>query len=101
MEVRKLGVSSKVHHLLIHNEVVDIQSMLKRHKGTADGHSTSPVWNYGCVASLNFQFHLIARIDDTMNVKMENLRQSSNFSYLLQTRLNFSNNVREEMRLGS
>jgi len=95
-EVRKLGVSSKARRSLVNAEYCDTMSKLKKYKRTVDGQPTNPIWNYGCVASLNFQFHLIARIDDTMNVKMENVRQSGNFSYLLQTRLNWSKNVREE-----
>ena len=95
-EVRKLGISSKARRALTHPEFVDTHGTLKRHKRTREGESTNAIWNYGCVASLNFQFHLIARIDDTMHVKMDNIRQSTSFSYLLQTRLNWSKNVREE-----
>ena len=95
-EVRKLGISSKARRALTHPEYVDTHGTLKKHKRTREGASTNAIWNYGCVASLNFQFHLIARIDDTMHVKMDNIRQSTSFSYLLQTRLNWSKNVREE-----
>ena len=95
-EVKKLGISSKARRALTHPEFVDTHGTLKRHKRTREGESTNAIWNYGCVASLNFQFHLIARIDDTMHVKMDNIRQSTSFSYLLQTRLNWSKNVREE-----
>ena len=42
------------------------------------------------------QFHLIARIDNTMHIQMENIKRSATFSYLLQIRLNWSKNVHEE-----
>ena len=95
-EVRKQGIPSKARRALTHSEYVETHDVLKRHQRTVEGDSTNAIWNYGCVASLNFQFHLIARIDDTMHVKMENVKQSTSFSYLLQTRLNWSKNVREE-----
>ena len=54
------------------------------------------IWNYGVPASMCLQFHMIARIDDTMHITMENVRKSPMFSFLLQVKLNWSKNVREE-----
>ena len=39
---------------------------------------------------------MIARIDDSMNVKMTNFKVCPGFPWLLQTRMNWSKNVREE-----
>ena len=39
---------------------------------------------------------MIARIDDSMNVKIENFQKYPTFPFYLQTRLNWSKNVQEE-----
>ena len=95
-EVRKQGVSSKARRALLHEEFKSTIATVQGHKRTSDGASTEPIWNYGVQASMCLQFHLIARIDDTMRVKMENFKRSATFSYLLQIRLNWSKNVHEE-----
>ena len=95
-EVRKQGVSSKARRALTHEEFKATISTIKAHNRTQDGESTSVIWNYGVPASMCLQFHVISRIDDTMHIKMENLRKSNTFSFLLQVRLNWSKNVREE-----
>ena len=95
-EVRKQGVQSTARRALTHEEFKSTLEELKNHKKTTEGKSTSPIWNYGIPASMCLQFHVIARIDDTMHIRMENLRRSNIFSYLLQVRLNWSKNVREE-----
>ena len=43
-----------------------------------------------------FQVHLIARMDDSMNVLMENIAVHPRFPFCLRTRLKWSKNVREE-----
>ena len=95
-EVRKQGVQSKARRALTHEEFKNTLQELKSYKRTSEGASTSPIWNYGMPASMCLQFHLIARIDDTMHIKFENVRKSAFFSFLLQVRLNWSKNVREE-----
>ena len=45
---------------------------------------------------MNFQFHLIARIDCTTQVKMENLQVHIDLDFCLKTKLNWSKNVNEE-----
>ena len=95
-EVRKQGVSSKARRALTHEEFKATISTIKAHNRTQDGESTSVIWNYGVPASMCLQFHVISRIDDTMHIKMENLRKINTFSFLLQVRLNWSKNVREE-----
>jgi hypothetical protein len=54
------------------------------------------VWCYGLFALTKFQFHLIARIDDTTQVSVDNIRVHDNFCNALKTRLNWSKNFTEE-----
>ena len=95
-EVQKQGVQSKARRALTHDEFKNTLLELKSYNRTTEGASTSPIWNYGIPASMCLQFHMIARIDDTMHIKFESVRKSTSFSFLLQVRLNRSKNVREE-----
>ena len=95
-EVRKQGVKSQARRALTHDEFKNTSELLKQSKRTSEGSSTDPIWNYGVPASMCVQFQMISRIDDTMMIKMENLRKSQHFSFYLQVRLNWSKNVREE-----
>jgi hypothetical protein len=55
------------------------------------------IWTYGLPAMLNFQFHLVARIDDATQVLIDNIQVHDTFSSnCLKTRLNWSKNVQEE-----
>ena len=56
----------------------------------------NPVIKYGITAIINFQFHMIARIDDTTQAQLENIRVHNSFPFTLKTRLNWSKNVNEE-----
>ena len=91
-EVRKQGVPSQARRALTHQEFVSTNETLKAYRQNPQ----NIIWNYGCVASLNFQFHMIARIDNSMNVKMTNFKVCPGFPWLLQTRMNWSKNVCEE-----
>ena len=51
---------------------------------------------YGISAMVNFQFHLIARVDDTTKLVREHIRVHDNFPNCLKTRLNWSKNVNDE-----
>ena len=51
---------------------------------------------YGIPAMMNFQFHLIARIDCTTQVSLANLKEHDQFDFCLKTKLNWSKNVLEE-----
>ena len=44
---------------------------------------------------MNYQYHMIARIDDTCQIKMTNLKIHTNFNFALKVKLNWSKNVRE------
>ena len=45
---------------------------------------------------MNFQFHLIARIDCTTQAKKENVKKHDSFNFALKTKLDWSKNVLEE-----
>lgn len=92
-EVRKQGVASQARRPLTHDEFQGSLKIVKEHKRTTDGASTEPIWNYGVPASMCLQLHMIARIDDTMYIRMENVRKSPIFSFLLQVRLAWFKNV--------
>jgi hypothetical protein len=45
-------------------------------------------------ALINFQFHMIARIDNTTQVVLDHIHVHDNFENALKTKLNWSKNVR-------
>jgi hypothetical protein len=47
-------------------------------------------------AFINFQFHLIARIDDTTQVILDHIRVHDSFENAFKTKLNWSKYVRDE-----
>ena len=96
MEVRKQGVPSRARRPMTHEEYKATLTELKEHQRNDANGSMNPIWNFGCVASLNFQLHMIARIDDSMNFRMSNFKRSSSFPSYIQGRLNWSKNVHEE-----
>ena len=97
-EVRKQGVPSRARRPMTHEEFLQTHETLREHgrNREAEPESLDPIWNLGCVACLNFQFHLISRIDDSMNFKINNIQKSAPFPHFLQARLNWSKNVSEE-----
>jgi hypothetical protein len=89
-EVRKQGVASQCRRAITEAEFRAMQKILQKHDGD------SLIWRYGLYALTNFQFHLLARIDDTTQVLVENLKIHDSFCNALKTRLNWSKNVSEE-----
>ena len=89
-EVRKQGVLSKVKRPLTDDEFGQMQKILQNHN------RNNYIWRYGLYALANFQFHLIARIDDTTQVLLENIQVHDSFPNALKTRMNWSKNVTEE-----
>ena len=59
-EVRRQGVKSQERRPLAHNEFKATCTSLKEYKGTSDGDSTCPIWNYGIPAAMCIQFRMIA-----------------------------------------
>ena len=82
------------------DEFVAMHEILKK-VGDAvdDGRTTSYAvcWQrYGLRALVNFQFHLIARVDDSTQVVLDHVRVHDHFAHCLKTRLNWSKNVMDE-----
>ena len=64
--------------------------------GGASLSGRSLVWKYGIPALMDFQFHLIERIDDTTQVILDHIRTHDKFENALKTRLNWSKNAQDE-----
>jgi hypothetical protein len=91
-EVRKQGVPSQADRTMKSNEYRRLMEILKTE--SADG---DIVRKYGIPALANYQFHMIARVDDATQSLKENLKPHDNFpDFALKTRLNWSKNVLEE-----
>ena len=88
LETRRQGARSQVRRAFNDGDFRQLRRMLKE--------DTEDIKKFGIPAFNNMQFHLIARIDDTANMKMQNLKQHPNFDFALKVKLNWSKNVREE-----
>ena len=88
-EVRKQGAPSKARRSLTNLEFRKIMR-IARERGKNRN------WKYGIPALMTYQFHLIARLDDTMNVLRENLDIHPHFDFALKTKLEWSKNINEE-----
>ena len=84
-----LGQEFVVLHDLLNRNVLSVG---RRGEGAHD-----VFWKrYGISAMVNFQFHLIARVDDSTQLVLEHIRVHDTFSNALKTRLNWSKNVDDE-----
>jgi hypothetical protein len=88
-QVRRLGVPSQARRSIKAEEYCRVIEILK-------GEGNSPIWKYGIPAMMNFQFHMISRIDDATQVQMDTLIPHDRFEFLLKTKLNWSKNVLDE-----
>jgi hypothetical protein len=93
-EVRKQGAASQSRQAITDED--EYRTMQNIFRNQEDRNSL--VWRYGLYALTNFQFHLIACIDedDTTQVLVDNVRVHDNFCNALKTRLNWSKNVTVE-----
>lgn len=89
-EVRRQGAASQARRPMKREEFELMQGIL-RNTG-----SQNIVSKYGIPAMNNFQFSMIARIDDTTQFKVENLQSHQHFDFCLKAKLNWSKNVHEE-----
>ena len=88
-EARKLGAPSKARR----------SATLDEHRKTLElvrNQGKDLAWKYGLPAQINYQFHMVARLDETMNALEENVMPHPLFDFALKTRLSWSKNVREE-----
>jgi hypothetical protein len=69
----------------------------KLHEVFRDVSNNDIMWQYGLSAMINYQFHVIARIDDATQVIIDHLRVHDLFPNCLKTKLkNWSKNVEDE-----
>ena len=80
-----------------------VNSLIKRVKknvlsaGPRSDNAHDVFWKrYGILAMTKFQFHLIARVDDSTQLVLEHIRVHDTFTGALKTRLNWSKNVDDE-----
>ena len=80
-EVRKQGEDSSARKALTEKEYRMLQRIFK-----TQSPPTRPldmIWKFGMPALLNYQYHLIARIDDTPQVTMDNIPVHDEFANCL------------------
>jgi hypothetical protein len=87
-EVRGQGAPSKARRSIKDAEFRRVVELLKGEEGITK--------KYGIPAMMAFQFHMIARIDCSTQVKMANLCPHDNFMFCLKVRLNWSKNVLDD-----
>jgi hypothetical protein len=90
-EVRKQGVAPQSRRSMTEREFRLLHSVLRKY-----GTDNDIIWRFGVPALINYQFHLIARIDDATQILMDHVRIHNSFSNALKTKLNWSKNVTEE-----
>ena len=88
MEVRRQGKSSQARRALTIEEFKFMISMMRK--------SEDPMKKIAVPALCSFQFHLIARIDDTCQFMLNELRAHDLFPFALRGRMRWSKNVLEE-----
>ena len=88
-EVRKQGVASQTRRAITEEEFRKLHTVFR-------AATNSMLWRFGMSAMINFQFHVIARIDDTTQVLIEHIRVHDSFAHCLKTKLNWSKNVADE-----
>jgi hypothetical protein len=98
-EVRKQGAVSLARRALTEKEFRVLHQVFKTQSPPSK--HLELTWKFGMPAFLNYQFHLIARIDDTTQVTIDNICVHNKFSNCLKTKLNWSKMYKKrEMRHG-
>ena len=88
-EIRKQGKSSTARRAITHPEFLRMLDYLK-------AEDQDDMRRYGMPSSFVFQYNLIARIDDSCQFLVSNLTASTDFDFVLRSKLNWSKNVHEE-----
>ena len=98
-EARKQGKESQTRRPMQGQEFVAMHRILNM-AATAGSHgedSHTYCWKrFGVAAIAKYQFHMIARVDDSTQVTLQHIRVHDNFPHCLKTRLNWSKNVNDE-----
>lgn len=87
-EARGQGAPTKTRRSIKEGEYDRVLELLKE--------KDDMISKYGIPAMMNYQFHLIARIDCSTQVTIENIQEHNQFDFCLKTKLNWSKNVLEE-----
>ena len=95
MEVRKQGKQSQARRPLTLDEFKYLIEYLKERK------ENDYVQKYALPAICTFQFHLIARIDDTCHFHMRELQINNQYPFSLKARMCWLKNVMEEYQAPS
>jgi hypothetical protein len=90
-EARNEGAESQVRRSMSESEFLLLHDLLK-----LGNPSNQLLWRFGIPALINYQFHMMARIDDVTQVVLRHIRVHDHFSDALKTRLNWSKNVLDE-----
>jgi hypothetical protein len=90
-EVRGQGAPSQARRSITGAEFRQVIRILKD-----ESEENNIIWKYGIPAMMNFQYHLISRIDCATQVLCENIKAHDNFDFVLKTKLAWSKNVNEE-----
>ena len=86
-EVRKQGVASQTRRAITELEFCTLHTVFC---------ANSLLWRNGMSALMDFQFHAIARIDDTAQVLSDHICVHDSFPNCLKAKLNWSKNVGDE-----
>jgi hypothetical protein len=90
-EARKEGVDSQTQCPMLGHEFVVMHNLLNQNVLSA-GQRSKGAHNvferYGISAMVNFQFHLIACVDDSTQLVLEHIQVHDSFPSALKTRLN-------------
>jgi hypothetical protein len=76
---------------MLETEFRQLHEVFKLH---GEEHNSS-IWGYGMPALINFQFHWIARIDNTEQVFLDHICIHNSFENALKTQLNWSKNLQD------
>lgn len=88
-EVRKQGKASKARRPLVTSE---FRQIIDRVRGGDDNYT----FKYSLAAYYIFQFHMVARVDDVMHFKCEDLTPHLDFDFALKSKMCWSKNVLDE-----
>ena len=83
LEVRRLGKPPQARRPMTDNEFRQIKTLC-----ITKSEKKCTISKFGVPAEMNFQFHMLSRVDDTCNVPRENLEVHPTFPFLLMTKLN-------------
>ena len=96
-EVRKQGAKSRVRRPMIGKEFESMHKLLRESDNDRRTTAHASSWKrYGISAIVNFQFHMISRIDDSTQAILDHVRVHDKFSHSLKVRLNWLKNVNDE-----